>query len=102
DELDARLFCVVQPEDGVRDLIVTGVQPCVRPVLVGAADGDHDHRLTPAVAVVAVSVSGAHHTAALAAGATAYLDKDGRPDTLLEIGRASCRESVKPTVAIPQ
>jgi DNA-binding NarL/FixJ family response regulator len=46
-------------------------------------------RLTPEVPVVAVSVSGAHRTAALAAGATAYLDKDGRPDALLAALRAS-------------
>ena len=46
-------------------------------------------RLTPRVPVVAVSVSGAHRAAALAAGATAYLDKDGRPDALLAALRAA-------------
>jgi DNA-binding NarL/FixJ family response regulator len=46
-------------------------------------------RLTPRVLVVAVSVSGAHRAAALAAGATAYLDKDGRPDALLAALRAA-------------
>ena len=45
-------------------------------------------RLTPRIAVVAVSVSGAHRAAALGAGATAFLDKDGRPDTLLAALRA--------------
>jgi DNA-binding NarL/FixJ family response regulator len=38
--------------------------------------------------VVAVSVSSAHRSAALAAGATAFLDKDGRPDLLLAVLRA--------------
>jgi CheY-like chemotaxis protein len=46
-------------------------------------------QLAARIPVVAVSVSGAHRTAALAAGATAFLDKDGRPDTLLAALRAS-------------
>jgi DNA-binding NarL/FixJ family response regulator len=46
-------------------------------------------QLTHRVPVVAVSVSSAHRTAALAAGARAFLDKDGHPDTLLAALRAS-------------
>jgi DNA-binding NarL/FixJ family response regulator len=45
-------------------------------------------RLAPRVPVVAVSVSSAHRAAALTAGATAFLDKDGRLDTLLAVLRA--------------
>jgi DNA-binding NtrC family response regulator len=46
-------------------------------------------QLAACLPVVAVSVSGTHRTAALAAGAVAFLDKDGRPDTLLAVLRAS-------------
>ena len=45
--------------------------------------------LTPLVPVIAVSVSGVHRTAALAAGASVFLDKDGRVDALLAALRAS-------------
>src|SRR3954447_25844270 len=47
------------------------------------------HWLAARVPVVAVSVSSAHRAAALAAGATAFLDKDGRPDSLLAALRAA-------------
>jgi DNA-binding NarL/FixJ family response regulator len=46
-------------------------------------------RLSPRTPVVAVSVSGAHRAAALAAGARAFLDKDGHPDALLDTLRSS-------------
>jgi DNA-binding NarL/FixJ family response regulator len=46
-------------------------------------------RLTARTPVVAVSVSGVHRTAALAAGARAFLDKDGRADALLATLRSS-------------
>ena len=46
-------------------------------------------RLARQVPVVAVSISSAHRTAALTAGATSFLDKEGRPDTLLAALRAA-------------
>jgi DNA-binding NarL/FixJ family response regulator len=40
-------------------------------------------RLARRVPVLAISVTGAHRADALAAGAAAFLDKDGHPDVLL-------------------
>jgi DNA-binding NarL/FixJ family response regulator len=53
-------------------------------------------QLAAGLPVVAVSVSGAHRTSALAAGATAFLDKDGRPDALLAALRASLDHRTEP------
>ncbi|MGR7023692.1 response regulator [Geodermatophilus sp. URMC 62] len=71
-------------QDGPFDLAVVDVRlpdPATGLALI--------RRLTTGMPVVAVSVSGAHRAAALAAGATAYLDKDGRPDDLLAALRAA-------------
>ncbi len=46
-------------------------------------------RLAGQVPVAAVSLSSAHRTAALTAGATCFIDKEGRPDTLLAALRAA-------------
>ena len=55
-------------------------------------------RLAARGPVVAISVSSAHRAPALAAGAIAFLDKDGRPDTLL----AALRASIDPLNGAPR
>src|SRR2546421_2866297 len=86
-------FFFFQAEDGIRDLIVTGVQTCALPILIEAV---REHlgtkqqvfaevdRAAPADALLATN------TSSLSVAAIAAAARDpGR-----EIGRASCRERV--------
>src|SRR2546421_1868563 len=87
-------FFFFQAEDGIRDLIVTGVQTCALPISrVARDDGrerDERRRVAGPAALdrerVEVDVVAAEHD--LLAGAAADALR------LREIGRASCRERV--------
>src|SRR5206468_9585803 len=68
-----RLFFFFQAEDGIRDLIVTGVQTCALPIF-------HGREKSAAAAACGDGGSLAEHAVGQRPG---------------EIGRASCRERVK-------
>src|SRR2546421_3579199 len=89
------LFFFFQAEDGIRDLIVTGVQTCALPIwliMSGYADrkegfkGVHDH-----IYARAIVLGDGSRLATLVAW-----ELIGVPDPVWEeqIGRASCRERV--------
>src|SRR5206468_5919934 len=94
-----------QAEDGIRDLIVTGVQTCALPIcagdrvaVLGAGYMGRLHlalcRAMGAAGVGVVDVSTDRLAEAEAAGAA----WNAQPDATDEIGRASCRERVEISV----
>src|SRR3989440_4157659 len=91
-----RTFFFFQAEDGIRDLIVTGVQTCALPIssfpgLDGVLLGAHPHWLThSALPVWAMRRLGKKFDSYLRE--RERLIADGELDE--EIGRASCRERV--------
>src|SRR2546421_8789198 len=92
---DYFLFFFFQAEDGIRDLIVTGVQTCALPILVLLDEVLH-HRLEALVAGLAVEHHHAEHVEYVSA---LRVDHEARYLAGLsavepEIGRASCRERV--------
>src|SRR5206468_9536752 len=90
-----------QAEDGIRDLIVTGVQTCALPIFVGGAfpygarraiaygDGWMPHARRPEYGDVIKLLPDFKKLAAESGRDPATL-----PITIFEIGRASCRERV--------
>src|SRR2546421_6112461 len=95
----SRSFGVVfffQAEDGIRDLIVTGVQTCALPIYLARRQKiEENMRAFPLIKDVD------QHTTAPYSDIRAALfkefaprDKKGRVKKLRQIGRASCRERV--------
>src|SRR2546421_8671926 len=92
----ARFMCVFfffQAEDGIRDLIVTGVQTCALPISIGAhADnvlaGPSDFFLDVSTAAGIVTLNG---FVAQRDGQKLVISNTGA-NALNKIGRASCRE----------
>src|SRR5206468_5931681 len=92
-----------QAEDGIRDLIVTGVQTCALPISATAGvHAEHPSEPRPAPSVprregatpnATAPVAGA--TPTTAAPSMAVLEIVSQPP---EIGRASCRERVEISV----
>src|SRR5206468_6288419 len=93
-------------EDGIRDLIVTGVQTCALPIFRARA-WSPCARLYPKASALRASLRGRRSALASRDGArflATEVGADGRADFLLfggggartelpQIGRASCRES---------
>src|SRR3989440_2383091 len=87
-------FFFFQAEDGIRDLIVTGVQTCALPILWRAGGtlvtvGDSHTKTAPSPAR-----SGRNSSHTTSAPPTARRCSNGSTAPCLEIGRASCRERV--------
>src|SRR3989440_7103577 len=98
-ELDVALFIdffFFQAEDGIRDLIVTGVQTCALPILVGGLKRERQtfNRTAAslgatllALACVGLIIPGVYYH---------LLPSEHRDEVehIIKIGRASCRERV--------
>src|SRR2546421_9268868 len=91
------LFFFFQAEDGIRDLIVTGVQTCALPISItasGVIDRSHTRRSAPAwrsPPAMRSTVTALPRTDGNANGVTTAI-RSGI--AAKEIGRASCRERV--------
>src|SRR2546421_126670 len=89
-------FFFFQAEDGIRDLIVTGVQTCALPIYGERGHVQDPHRGRPVVGLLRGRVAGG----ALRAHGGDYVRGTEDPDPLAprrraaQIGRASCRERV--------
>src|SRR2546421_6845689 len=89
-------FFFFQAEDGIRDLIVTGVQTCALPILVLLRG------VVPEAAVRAESIEArlrvaealGWHLVRLRVRTRIALYREPAPARLAKIGRASCRERV--------
>src|SRR5206468_5712955 len=92
-----------QAEDGIRDLIVTGVQTCALPILAQDVRPDlgqlrlhwtrlHNRRPEDAEDLRGAICRGVADTADDAGQARDLLKEASGCDSLREIGRASCRE----------
>src|SRR2546421_2166403 len=90
-------FFFFQAEDGIRDLIVTGVQTCALPIFADEVLGGRDDMTR------VQKRRTAHHTLQSADNATSVGPHDlgvlgvslvRAPPPVIEIGRASCRERV--------
>src|SRR2546421_8448797 len=93
---DLSSFFFFQAEDGIRDLIVTGVQTCALPIYGERGHVQDPHRGRPVVGLLRGRVAGG----ALRAHGGDYVRGTEDPDPLAprrraaQIGRASCRERV--------
>src|SRR2546421_559727 len=93
---DLTSFFFFQAEDGIRDLIVTGVQTCALPIYGERGHVQDPHRGRPVVGLLRGRVAGG----ALRAHGGDYVRGTEDPDPLAprrraaQIGRASCRERV--------
>src|SRR3989440_7661619 len=88
-------FFFFQAEDGIRDLIVTGVQTCALPIywLMPIMDAFRKH--WPEVELDLVSGFHPNPLALLADNKTdLVIGSENKPRRGIEIGRASCRERV--------
>src|SRR5206468_6278128 len=90
-----------QAEDGIRDLIVTGVQTCALPISSGVLLNNRQEALHYSAQVAALLESRAAATVTLAnladmagfrSAANGFLGSDISGEKIAEIGRASCRE----------
>src|SRR5206468_9969967 len=86
------VFFFFQAEDGIRDLIVTGVQTCALPISVGAtlalALSRADLDIVALDARAPGEIARGDRSLALSHGARLIFER-------LEIGRASCRDRVR-------
>src|SRR2546421_3959382 len=88
-------FFFFQAEDGIRDLIVTGVQTCALPIyerVLGGAQAEQGR--VGAFGEVLPTGRTAQATDAPAFAGPAVGTKVALPALAVEIGRASCRERV--------
>src|SRR2546430_11267857 len=102
-----RVFFFFQAEDGIRDLTVTGVQTCALPISdsqdargYARAQDETFYRRQRELLARVVAESDVVITAALVPGKdapvliTADMVTAMAPGSVIEIGRASCRERV--------
>src|SRR2546421_1181128 len=86
-------FFFFQAEDGIRDLIVTGVQTCALPIFLEELLGLERNGLRPHIFSMRQPTDAVCHDANRAVRApVTYLPPTGVSNA--EIGRASCRERV--------
>src|SRR2546421_5732423 len=86
-------FFFFQAEDGIRDLIVTGVQTCALPISTTASPVLGCFQATATMAVIGRSIRKRFGTRVRKRPNERVSRKTFIP-TLFEIGRASCRERV--------
>src|SRR5206468_9495336 len=88
----------VQADDGIRGLIVTGVQTCALPISTGGSTtGAGDRATTGAGPRILFVGSGLIYGEARGPDEAQDERTELRPSSPYEIGRASCRERVKST-----
>src|SRR3712207_9577925 len=94
------MFFFFQAEDGIRDIGVTGVQTCALPIC--ATGGAVGFALLAAVTLDGIPENLALGVSLVGDGGSLVLLVaiffSNLPESLVEIGRASCRESVEISV----
>src|SRR2546421_2760810 len=88
-------FFFFQAEDGIRDLIVTGVQTCALPISVSSRPISQIGKLYLSAGVAELRPEDDGVSLFQRADEALYQAKDGgKGRVVAEIGRASCRERV--------
>src|SRR5206468_5546767 len=95
-------FFFFQAEDGIRDLIVTGVQTCALPIWEGARHSRRERIVSPALRALVAQHAQANEVPFGLAHALVMIESGYNPRLshagAFEIGRASCRERVESAV----